>query len=69
MALSELFFTMYAQVTGRLQPGPAAFYEVGARPVLHALVVNGIRRPYAALADERQRLESILAGTRTGPWE
>ena len=69
MALSELFFTMYAQVTDAYNLA-GHVYKIGAHALLfRALVVDGIRRPYAALADERQRLESILAGTRAGTWE
>lgn len=83
MALSELFFTMYAQVTD-VYNFAGHIYKIGAHALLlRALVIDGIRRPYAALersrcelvhnsarlADERQRLESILAGTRAGTWE
>ncbi|MBV2264090.1 MAG: diguanylate cyclase [Thauera sp.] len=83
MALSELFFTMYAQVTD-LYNLAGHLYKIAAHALLfRALVVDGIRRPYAALersrreladnsarlADERQRLESILAGTRAGTWD
>lgn len=83
MALSELFFTMYADVTDVYNLA-GHLYKIGAHYLLfRALVVDGIRAPYAALersrtelaenssrlTDEHRRLESILAGTRAGTWE
>lgn len=83
MGLSEVFFTMYAQVTD-LYNLAGHLYKIGAYYLLYrGLVVETIRRPYAdlersraaladttqRLADERERLKNILAGTHAGTWE
>ncbi len=83
MGLSELFFTMYAHVTDVYNLA-GHLYKIGAYYLLYqGLVVETIRRPYAdlersraaladttrRLADERERLKNILAGTQAGTWE
>lgn len=83
MAASELFFTLYKQVTD-VYNLTGHVYKIGAYYLLYrALVVDAVRQPYsdlqqsrqalaetsARLADQRHRLECILAGTQAGTWE
>ena len=67
--LTELFFTLYTDVTDVMNL-LGHVYKVAAYTLIYrALFVEGVRGPQRALREQSIRLQSILEGTNVGTWE
>ena len=83
MALSELFFTLYSDVTDIYNLTGHVFKAIAYYLLYRAIFVETVRQPYqqlrhsqaalsattVRLADERRRFAAIIAGTNAGTWE
>jgi diguanylate cyclase (GGDEF)-like protein/PAS domain S-box-containing protein len=69
MAMSELFFTMYADVTDVFNALGHVYKVIAYVLVYRAVVVEGIELPYMKLDDARQDLELAVHASNIGLWQ
>ena len=67
--LTELFFTLYTNVTDTMNLLGHVYKVVAYGLIYRALFVEGVRRPQRTLQEQSIRLQSILEGTNIGTWE
>ncbi|WP_051241681.1 MASE3 domain-containing protein [Azohydromonas australica] len=69
MGLSELFFTLYGQVTDIMNLSGHLYKTVAYGMIFYAIFVQGVRMPQAALQEMSARYRNIIAATNVGTWE
>ncbi|WP_235971712.1 MASE3 domain-containing protein [Azohydromonas caseinilytica] len=69
MALSELFFTLYANVTDIFNVLGHVYKATGCALIYYGIFVTGVRLPQAALRELSTRYRNIITGTNVGTWE
>lgn len=69
LALGELFFTFYQQVTDIFNLLGHVYKAFAYLLIYRAVFVTGVSRPYAALQESRKRLEYAFIGSGEGLWD
>ncbi|WP_298233008.1 MASE3 domain-containing protein [uncultured Azohydromonas sp.] len=69
MGLSELFFTLYGQVTDIMNLSGHVYKTVAYGMIFYAIFVQGVRMPQSALQEMSARYRNIIAATNVGTWE
>ena len=69
MGLSELFFTLYANVNDLFNVLGHSYKATAYAMIYYGIFVTGVRMPQAALRELSTRYRNIIAGTNVGTWE